>query len=171
MFLLISAVSCAPKAFVKTSDPAWNVIEIQKGVTYHKAWKTVRDLTAKKFDIAEMSKKDGYIRTEWLNSITDYGEFYKFRTIIKFSPDRRIINIIAEYHPLWVWMEDDTWAPNYTIKRVKIKAKPGKEGALEGYDLSRLIKHKGLKPDYTTGETISTELQTNIIGTIGKTEK
>lgn len=47
------------------------------------------DLAARCFDIEVLSKEDGYLRTGWSYSWTGgLNEYYKVRTIVKFSPNK-----------------------------------------------------------------------------------
>jgi hypothetical protein len=88
---------CAPKTFVRTPSPDWNMIEMRDEVPYDEAWKSVVDLIAKKFDIEILSKEDGYIRTGWLHSWTgNLTQDYKVRCLIKFNPDKRIVEVKSE---------------------------------------------------------------------------
>ncbi len=88
---------CAPNSFVRTTSPGWSTIEIRDGLSYDEAWKSVVDLIAKKFGIEILSKEDGYIRTEWLSSWTgNLSQNYKVRSIIKFNPDKRIVEVKSE---------------------------------------------------------------------------
>ena len=99
LFAVISAmlVSCAPKTFVKTTNPGWNTVQVRKDLTYEEAWGAVVDLIAKRFDIEIMSKEDGYLRTGWSHSWTgEVKENYKVRAIIKFSPSGESLEIKSE---------------------------------------------------------------------------
>ena len=90
-------VCCAPKTFIRTSSPGWNMIQIRDEVSYDEAWKSVVDLIAKKFGIEFLSKEDGYIRTEWLYSWAGkLTQDYKVRSLIKFNPDKRIVEVKSE---------------------------------------------------------------------------
>ena len=90
-------VCCAPKTFIRTSSPGWNMIEIRDEVSYDEAWKSVVDLIAKKLDIEILSKEDGYIRTGWLSSWTGkLTQNYKVRSLIKFNPDKHIVEVKSE---------------------------------------------------------------------------
>jgi len=90
-------VCCAPNPFVRTTSPGWSMIEIRDEVSYDEAWKSVVDLIAKQFDIEILSKEDGYIRTGWLSSWTgNLSQNYKVRSIIKFNPDKRIVEVKSE---------------------------------------------------------------------------
>jgi hypothetical protein len=102
IFLGLFLVCCAPNSFVRTTSPGWSTIEIRDGVSYDEAWKSVVDLIAKQFAIEILSKEDGYIRTEWLSSWTlstwtgNLNQNYKVRSIIKFNPDKRIVEVKSE---------------------------------------------------------------------------
>ena len=97
MFSSLFLMCCAPKTFVRSTSPGWNMIEIRDEVSYGEAWKSVVDLIAKKFDIEILSKEDGYIRTGWLYSWTgNLTQNYKVRSLIKFNPDKRIVELKSE---------------------------------------------------------------------------
>ncbi len=88
---------CAPTTFVQTMEPNWNTIEIRKDLSGDQAWDAVVDLTARRFDIEVLSKEDGYLRTGWLYSWTGkISQFYKVRTVVKFSPSKHKVEIKSE---------------------------------------------------------------------------
>ena len=93
--LLLGA--CAPTTFVRTTEPNWNTIEIRKGLAGDRAWDAVVDLAARRFDIEVLSKEDGYLRTGWSYSWTGrLNEYYKVRTVVKFSPNKDKVEIKSE---------------------------------------------------------------------------
>ena len=93
---LVSA-SCAPTTFVQTMDPGWNSVEIREELSYEDAWEAIVDTLARKFDIEILSKEDGYLRTGWLYSWTGkLEESYKVRAVVKFTPDKRKVEIKSE---------------------------------------------------------------------------
>ena len=103
VFLLVALMpltfGCAPKTFIRTMDPGWNAIEIREELSYDEAWKACVDLIARKFDIAILSKEDGYLRTGWLHSWTGkLKESYKVRAVLKFTPDKRMVEVKSEAH-------------------------------------------------------------------------
>ncbi len=90
---------CAPTTFVKTVDASWNTIEVREDLTNDDAWNATVDLIARKFDIEVLSKEDGYLRTGWLHSWTGkLTDSYKVRAIVKFTPDKRKLEIKSEAH-------------------------------------------------------------------------
>ena len=97
MAITVIVVSCAPKTFVKTMSPGWSAIEIREGITYEVAWESVVDLIARKLDIEILSREDGYLRTGWLYSWTGkLTEVYKVRAVVKFSPNKKVVEIKSE---------------------------------------------------------------------------
>lgn len=87
----------APQTFVKTAAPGWNTIEVRDDITYEGAWRSVVDLIGRKFDIEILSKEDGYLRTGWYFAWTgELQEGYKVRGILKFSPDRKTLEVKSE---------------------------------------------------------------------------
>lgn len=95
--ILLLITSCAPRTFIKTMTHSWNSVEIRKDLTYDQAWNSVVDLISKKFDIEILSKEDGYLRTGWLYSWTGkLKETYKVRAVIKFSPDKNVVEVKSE---------------------------------------------------------------------------
>lgn len=108
LLISIFVVACAPKTFVKTTDPGWNSIEIREGLSYDDAWKAVVDTIGRKFDIEILSREDGYLRTGWLHSWTGkLEESYKVRCVIKFTPDKRKLEVKSEaqhFNPGFLWL-------------------------------------------------------------------
>ena len=97
LFGVISITSCAPTTFVRTMRPGWNTVEVREELEYNQAWNSVVDLISKEFDIEIISKEDGYLRTGWLYTWTGkLKEGYKVRAIIKFSPDRKMVEIKSD---------------------------------------------------------------------------
>ena len=98
--LFLGALICgcaAPKTFVRTAAPGWNTIEVREDIEYEDAWKTIVDLIGRKFDIEILSKEDGYLRTGWYFAWTgELQEWYKVRGIVKFSPDRKTLEVKSE---------------------------------------------------------------------------
>ena len=101
MVLVVAVVvaGCAPTTFIRTMEASWNTVEVRKDLTGDQAWDAVVDLTARRFDIEVLSKQDGYLRSGWLYSWTGkINEFYKVRTIIKFSPSKDKVEVKSEAH-------------------------------------------------------------------------
>jgi hypothetical protein len=97
IFSVLFLTYCAPKSFVRTPSPGWDMIEIRDDLSYDEAWKSVVELIAKKLDIEILSKENGYIRTGWLYSWTGkLSQDYRVRSIIKFDPDKRIVEVKSE---------------------------------------------------------------------------
>ena len=97
LLLVVSLASCAPTTFIKTMRPGWNVVEVREDLAYDDAWNSIVDLVSKEFDIEIISKEDGYLRTGWLYTWTGkLEESYKVRAVIKFSPDRKIVEIKSD---------------------------------------------------------------------------
>ncbi|MCM8808331.1 MAG: hypothetical protein ABIK77_08080 [candidate division WOR-3 bacterium] len=96
-FLLIYCPSRPPKTFVRTMEPTWASIEIRKELSYEDAWNLIVDALAKKFDLEVISKEGGYVRTAWLYTWTGrVDQNYRVRAIIKFTPDRKKVEIKTE---------------------------------------------------------------------------
>ena len=105
---LSTALSCAkpPESFVRTKDraptvqePGWTSIEVRNGLPFEEAWEEAVDLLARRFDLEMISKDGGYIRTTWAYDWIKPGEQsqnYRVRTVLKFSPDRRRIDLKTE---------------------------------------------------------------------------
>lgn len=95
----LGGCASAPKSFVKTMEPTWASIEIRTGLTYDKVWSSVVDRLVKRFDLAILGKEDGYIRTSWLYTWTGkMQENYRVRVTIKFSVDKKKVEIKSEAH-------------------------------------------------------------------------
>jgi len=109
MLLAVVCIGCAPPSFVRTMEPTWASVELRKDVEYEKAWAIVIDLLTKRFDIAILSKDDGYARTAWLYTWTgDLTNDYRVRTTVKFAPDHKVVNFKseAEYRKQWMgWVQ------------------------------------------------------------------
>ena len=95
---LILVAGCAsPGSFIRTLEPTWATIELRENLDYETAWNTVVDRLVKKFDLNQLSKPDGYIRTNWLYTWTGtVTENYRVRVTCKFSSDRRSVEIKSE---------------------------------------------------------------------------
>jgi hypothetical protein len=106
LFLLLPVmvfISCCtggmPVSFVRVIEPTWATIEVRDDLTFEKAWQEVIDVLAKKFELEMISKDGGYIRSSWVYTWWKAGELtenYRVRTIVKFSPDHKVINIKTE---------------------------------------------------------------------------
>ena len=95
--VLMALASCAPKTFVKTLEPSWSTIEVREDMTYTEAWNTVVDTLIRDFDMEVLSKRDGYIRTNWLYHWTgELKENYRVRVTCKFSPDHKKLQLKSE---------------------------------------------------------------------------
>ena len=100
--------ACAPKTFVRVMEPTWTSIELRTGVQYEDAWKESVDVLAKKFELEVIPKDGGYIRTAWIHTWWKAGvltENYRVRAIIKFTPDRRQVDVKTEAH----YLEGGSW--------------------------------------------------------------
>ena len=95
--LVFSGCASTPRTFVKTMQPAWASVDIRADVGPDLAWESVVDTLVKRFDIEIMSRQDGYIRTNWLNTWTGkMQEDYRVRVTAKFSPDRKKVDFKSE---------------------------------------------------------------------------
>ncbi|HMA84690.1 MAG TPA: hypothetical protein VKN73_03230 [Desulfosalsimonadaceae bacterium] len=94
---LILIISCAPKTFVKTLEPTWATTEVRDDISYEEAWNTVVDTLVKDFDMEVLSKRDGYIRTNWLYTWTgEVNQRYRVRVTCKFTPDKEKLELKSE---------------------------------------------------------------------------
>jgi len=103
-----------PKSFVRASEPGWTSVELRDKLPFDQAWQSAVDIVAKQFEMEMISKDGGYARTAWLYTWAKQGrtsENYRVRVIIKFSADRKSIDIKAEANYLqkgeWVVGYDD----------------------------------------------------------------
>jgi hypothetical protein len=104
--LLIGLLACVlfgcggPNSFVKmrdTSNSNWQNIEMRDNLKYEDAWKQMVDTVAQKFDIEVVSQDSAYLRTAWDHKWTgNYTDNYAVRATIKFSPDRKYLQIKSE---------------------------------------------------------------------------
>lgn len=97
LLALVLLAGCAPKTFVKTLEPTWATVELREDITYNEAWNTVVDTLVKDFDMEVLSKRDGYVRTNWLYTWTGkVRESYRVRVTCKFSPDHEKLEMKSE---------------------------------------------------------------------------
>jgi hypothetical protein len=97
-----------PSSYIETMDSTWASVEIRDDLTYEQAWTTVIDLLVKKFDVEILSKDDGYARTSWLYTWTgESRNDYKVRVTVKFSPDRKKVEVKSEAQ----YLIDTNWQP------------------------------------------------------------
>jgi hypothetical protein len=100
--------SSGPRSFVQAIEPTWVSVEIRDDLSYDEAWREVVDILAKKFELEVISKDGGYIRTAWIYTWWKSGkitENYRVRAIVKFSADRKKVDIKTEAN----YLKDDTW--------------------------------------------------------------
>lgn len=114
MYILMTVFllsACAPATFVKTSQVNWNTIELRDSLKYKDAWKIVVDTIGQKFDLEVVNQESGYLRTGWDYKWTgEINESYRVRSLVKFSPDQRSLQVRSEAEYLtrngWVMGED-----------------------------------------------------------------
>lgn len=103
--------SCSiPSSFVRATDGgAWSSIMIRDDLSYDQAFNEVIDVIARRFEMDMISKDGGYCRTNWSYTWNDRGRYtekYRTRVIVKFSNDRKKVDIKteAEYggEPKWI---------------------------------------------------------------------
>lgn len=92
-----------PPTYVQTSEPGWRVIDLREDLRFEDAWQLLVDSIRKKYDIEIVDKDSGYLRTGWM--YTSGGtprSDYKTRVTIKFSPDKRKLELKGDamYHKL-----------------------------------------------------------------------
>ena len=102
LFAVISLIAACggPSSFISVTDPSntkWHNIELRENLKYEDAWKLTVDTIAQKFDIEVVSQDSAYLRTSWDRKWTGkVTEFYAVRATIKFSPDRKYLQIKSE---------------------------------------------------------------------------
>lgn len=102
--IAIASVLCgcaAPTSFVQVMEPSWTSVELRENLPYESAWNEVLDVLAKRFEMEMISKDGGYLRTSWNYTWWQKGkltEKYRVRAIVKFSPDREVLDIRTEAH-------------------------------------------------------------------------
>ena len=98
--LTLSLTGCTtpwPASFSYTMTPGWTSIEIRDGVAYDRAWNTAFTILSRDFDMAAVLKEEGYIQTGWLSTWPGvYDENYKVRVTIRFSSNRKIMQLRTE---------------------------------------------------------------------------
>lgn len=107
-FFLSGCATDLPKSFIRGTEPGWTSVEIREDVQYEQAWLQAVDVLAKKFELEVISKEGGYIRTSWIHTWWKMNEAtsnYRVRAIVKFSPDKKNIDIKTEAN----YLLDDEW--------------------------------------------------------------
>ena len=91
-------VAFTPASFV-SKPPSWSAIPVREGLDYEDAWAEVVDVLARKFDLEEISKDGGYVRTSWIHNWENgrvHDETYRVRATAKFSPRRDAVDVKTE---------------------------------------------------------------------------
>ncbi|MFZ4705131.1 MAG: hypothetical protein ACOYMF_03885 [Bacteroidales bacterium] len=99
LIVIIAISSCGTTSFIKTSDVSWSTIQLRDDLDYEKAWNEVIDVLANKFEMEMISKEGAYARTGWIYTWNTQGKYtkdYRNRVIIKFSPDRKNVQVKTE---------------------------------------------------------------------------
>jgi allantoicase len=116
--ITILITSCAPTNFIETSDVNWSTVQIRDDLEFDKAWNQVIDVLAKKFEMAMISKDGAYARTGWIYTWNTKGKYtndYRNRVIIKFSPDRKQVEIKTEAQ----YGSEGKWKNGYDSRLLK----------------------------------------------------
>jgi len=84
-----------------TSDAAgWASIELADDLTYEEAWNKTVDTIGRRFEINFLEKEGGYLRSawsyNWLETDGRKHDWYRVRTIAKFSSDRTKLDVKSE---------------------------------------------------------------------------
>jgi spore maturation protein CgeB len=96
LITIVGIVSCGSNKFKRTTDVPWSTIQLRDNLTYDKAWNEVIDVLATKFEMDMIAKDGGYAKTGWTytwNKKKKYTENYRNKATIKFSPDRKKIQL------------------------------------------------------------------------------
>lgn len=94
--LLATGCGGAPRSF-NSAPPSWSNFTLREDLGYDHAWDMLFEVLVSTFDLEEIDKDDGYLRTAWLNTWSGaYLENYRVRVIAKFTPDRTGIRIRTE---------------------------------------------------------------------------
>lgn len=106
IFFLIfgCCVARLPGSFIEIKDPSMRglkVIELRDGLTYNKAWRTLIDTVAVRWDIQTMDKDAGYLRSGWAYSsgkdkISGRSYTYGRRLSAKFLKNNTLLQIKTE---------------------------------------------------------------------------
>jgi hypothetical protein len=78
---------------------SWSTIELRDDLSFDRAWNEVIDVIAKDFEMELISKDGGYARTGWIYTWNTAGRYtvkYRNRVIIKFSVDRKKVEVKTE---------------------------------------------------------------------------
>ena len=95
--ILMLAGCASTKTFVETLDPSWAALDVRTDVSYDRSWDRAVDYLVKRFDLEILSRTDGYLRTNWSHTWNGkLDEDYRVRVSLKFSPDRKTLEIKTE---------------------------------------------------------------------------
>lgn len=108
--MLISCGIIAPKSFQRAVDGgSWSSVMVREDLSYDRAFGEVMDVIGRRFELDMISKDGGYLRTNWIYTWNKKGKYttkYRTRIVIKFSSDKRRIDIKSEAEfggePRWV---------------------------------------------------------------------
>lgn len=82
---------------------------IRENLSYDLAFGEVMDVIGRRFELDMISKDGGYLRTNWIYTWNKNGQYtanYRTRIIIKFSADKKRVDIKSEAEfggaPNWV---------------------------------------------------------------------
>jgi len=111
LLLTAGAVGCAPSTFVR-GEAGRKAIELREGIDPDRAWQEVVDVIAADWDVEQLSKDGGYIRTGWHYGISGGSrQTYRGRITIKFRPpNERQLEMKTEAH--W-WNPAGYWVRGY----------------------------------------------------------
>jgi len=89
--------SIGPKSFIRNNKPKWFTIELRDNLKNEDAWKKVRDIIIRQFDVEIMSKDDGYLRSSWaFNWDGNNTGDYRVRVTTKFNKQERKVEFKTE---------------------------------------------------------------------------
>ena len=115
----LSLPACgAPATFVRASSMAdpqeqWSTIEVRTTVSYDQAWEAVLDTLVKQFELAILSRPDGYMRTNWFYTWGGTrSEKYRVRVTVKFSADYTRVSLKSEAE----YGGEGRWEPGYDTR-------------------------------------------------------
>lgn len=102
-------VGCAPGTFVR-GEAGREVIELREGLQADRAWHEMVDVVSANWDLEQLSKDAGYLRTGWRYGIAEAdARRYRGRVALKYRPPERQVRLKTEAQ----WWDGGYWLPGY----------------------------------------------------------
>ena len=95
---LFSCRSSKPAGY-KTDSGGISVIHLNESIPYERAYNSVIEAVASKYDLEFLDKDAGYGRTKWIYTLNDKGKYnkkYRVQVSFKFSYDKTRLTLKAD---------------------------------------------------------------------------